>query len=121
MATQEQRVTQENFDQIHTGTFAVDLANYRSILLKYEKEVKESGFDSKRAEFILGEVTGMQELVFDRMAKAGRDARKLGVPPEQIEQTLQIYRRTLAAAAVQWALRHQYIFGREVEPFLAVV
>ena len=121
MATEEQSVSKENLDQISTGTFAVDVANYRSILLKYEKEINEVGFDSKRAAFILGEVTGMQEVVSDRISRAGRDARKLGVPPEEIEQALQIYRRTLAAAVVQLARRYEYVFGREAEPFLAAV
>lgn len=118
MATQERGVSKENLDQINTGTFAVDVANYRSILLKYEKEINEVGFDSKRAAFILGEVTGMQEVVFDRINKAGSDARSLGVPPEEIEQSLQIYRRTLAAAAVQLAKRYEYVFGREADTFL---
>lgn len=111
MATQDQSVSKENLDQISTGTFAVDMANYRSILLRFEKEVTEVGFDSKRAAFILGEVTGMQEVVFRRMGEAGRDARKLGVPPEDIENTLQIYRRTLGVAVVQYLRRYEFVFG----------
>lgn len=118
MATQEQSVSKENLDQISTGTFAVDVANYRSILLKYEKEINEVGFDSKRAAFILREVTGMQEVVFDRINRAGRDARRLGVPPEEIEQSLQIYRRTLAAAAFKFVGRYEYVFGRDADTFL---
>lgn len=118
MATEEQGISKENLDQISTGTFAVDVANYRSILLRFEKEVNEAGFDSKRAAFILKEVTGMQEIVFDRINRAGPGARSLGVPPEEIEQTLQIYRRTLAAAAVQFARRYEYVFGRDADSFL---
>ena len=94
---------------------------YRSILLKYEKEVDDSGFDSKRAAFILKEVTGMQEVVFDRIQQAGRDARKLGVPPEEIEQTMQIYKRTLAGAMVQYMLNYEYVFGHEANTFLALI
>lgn len=118
MATQDQSVSKENLDQISTGTFAVDVANYRSILLRFEKEVAEAGFDSKRASFILNEVTGMQEVVAARMRRAGNDARKLGVPPEDIEQTVQIYRRTLAVAAVQFVRRYEYIFGEAASTFL---
>ena len=118
MATQEQGVSRENLEQINTGTFALDVANYRSILLRYEKEVTSEGFDTKRAAFILAEVTGMQEVVFDRIQRAGRDARKLGVPPEEIEQALTIYRRTLAAAAVQLVKRYEYVFGRDANTFL---
>lgn len=118
MATEEQGISKENLEQINTGTFAIDVANYRSILLRFEKEVNEVGFDSKRAAFILKEVTGMQEIVFDRINRAGPGARSLGVPPEEIEQTLQIYRRTLAAAAVQFARRYEYVFGRDADSFL---
>lgn len=121
MATEEQSVSKENLDQISTGTFAVDVVNYRSILLKYEKEVNDVGFDSKRAVLILREVSGMQEVVFDRINRAGREARSLGVPPEEIEQTFAIYRRTLAAACVQLSLRYGFVFSREVDPFLSAV
>ena len=97
MASAEEYVSAESLAQINTESFAQNVSNFRSMLLKWEKEVEGGSFESQRAFVLLNEVSALQEIITSRIRAVGPRARELGVPPEAVGETLEIYRRVLGS------------------------
>lgn len=103
MASAEEYVSAESLAQINTESFAQNVSNFRSMLLRWEKEVEGGSFASQRAFVLLNEVSALQEIITSRIRAAGTRARELGVPPEAVGETLEIYRRVLVKIALRIA------------------
>ena len=103
MASAEEYVSAESLAQINTESFAQNVSNFRSMLLKWEKEVEGGSFESQRAFVLLNEVSALQEIITSRIRAVGPRARELGVPPEAVGETLEIYRRVLVKIALKIA------------------
>ncbi|GDY37683.1 hypothetical protein [Acidovorax sp. NB1] len=103
MASAEEYVSAESLAQINTESFAQNVSNFRSMLLRWEKEVDGGSFASQRAFVLLNEVSALQEIITSRIRAAGTRARELGVPPEAVGETLEIYRRVLVKIALKIA------------------
>lgn len=103
MASAEEYVSAESLAQINTESFAQNVSNFRSMLLRWDKEVEGGSFASQRAFVLLNEVSALQEIITSRIRAAGPRARELGVPPEAVGETLEIYRRVLVKIALKIA------------------
>lgn len=86
MSAAQDHITKESMELVSTGSFAVNVANYRSLLLSYEKELQTSPVDDKRSALIFKEMSMLQEIIEDQITNAGSNARQLGVPPEDLKE-----------------------------------
>lgn len=93
MASAEEYVSAESLAQVSNDSFAQNLSNYRSLLLKYEREVESGGADDTRARLLFREAAMLQEIVEGQMRSRGRD---LGVPPSAVQEVADIYQRAFA-------------------------
>ena len=121
MSAAQDHITKESLDSVTTGSFAMNVANFRSLLLNFEKEVQSSPTDGKRSALILKEVTMLQEIVEGQIRKAGTNARSLGVPPEELQEVVAIYRRTLGLLAINYASKYDFLFNAALDDYLVYV
>jgi hypothetical protein len=121
MSAAQDHITKESLELISTESFAMNLANFRSLLLSYEKEVQSAPVDGKRSALILKEVTMLQEIIGEQISRAGPNARSLGVPPEELEEIFAIYRRTLGLLAINYASKYDFLFNSALDEYLAYV
>lgn len=121
MSEAQDHITQESLESVTTGSFAVNVSNYRSLLLKYEKEVQSSPTDGIRATLIFKEVAMLQEIITGQIREAGANARALGVPPKELEEVAAIYRRTLGVMAINYASKYDFLFNPALDAYLTHV
>lgn len=119
MSRAEDQLTKESLESVTTGSFALNVSNYRSLLLSYEKEVQSSPTDVKRSALIFKEVAMLQEIIAGQIREA--DAKSLGVPPEELQAIAAIYRRALGVMAINYASKYDFLFGVELDAYLAHV
>lgn len=121
MSAAKDHITRESLELVSTESFALNVANFRSLLLSYEKEVNSSRVDEKRAAFIFKEVTMLQEVIGEQIGRAGANARSLGVPPEDLQEIEAIYRRALGLLAINYASKFDFLFNSALDAYLAYV
>lgn len=121
MSEARDHVTKESYELVTSGSFAMNVANFRSLLLSYEKELQTSNPDAKRAALILKEIAMLREIILDQMQAAGSNARALGVPPEELAQVLTIYQRALGLAAIAFASKYAFLFDTVLDSYLKYV
>lgn len=121
MSKAEEHVSEESLALISTESFAQNVSNFRSLLLKCEKEVTANGTTGKRAGLILSEIAAMQEIITGQIAKAGKNARALGVPPEELQEIGKIYQRCLVAAAIHYLGRTDFLNSKAMDDILALI
>ncbi|UBB18371.1 hypothetical protein [Comamonas odontotermitis] len=101
MAGVDGEISREALEIVSTESFAQNVASHRSLLLKWEKEVKESRPNSKRALTIYKDAFLLQGVIEQQIADAGDNARQLGVPPEALQDNLRIYKRVMVLVALK--------------------
>lgn len=117
MATASEYVSQEVLDQVSTESFAQNLSNFRSLLLKWEKEVEAGAAQGARARTMLREAAMLQEIVQGQMNAKGRD---LGVPPEEVANVLTIYKRAFQKLLL-WTASDVNLFSSQMNHLIEVI
>lgn len=121
MSAAQDQISKESLELVSTSSFAVNVANYRSLLLSYEREVQTSPVDDKRSALIFKEVSMLQEIIELQMRTAGSNARSLGVPPEELKEVAAIYGRAFGLVAINYASKYEFIFNSSLDDYLAYV
>lgn len=121
MSVAQDHITKESMALVSTGSFAVNVANYRSLLLSYEKELQSSPVDEKRSALIFKELSMLQEIIGEQIRIAGPNARQLGVPPEDLKELETIYGRAFGLSAINYATKYEFIFDSSFDDYLAYV
>ncbi|MES2947522.1 MAG: hypothetical protein V4858_03175 [Pseudomonadota bacterium] len=121
MSAAQDHVTKESYDLVSTESFAINVANYRSLLLTYEKEVQSSPTDGKRAALIFKEVSMLQEIIGDQISRAGADVKMLGVPPESMREVVGIYQRVVRLLAINYASKYDNLFNAALDAYVSYV
>lgn len=93
MPKAEEHLSKETLEQISTESFAQNISNYRSMLLKWEREVDEGRPAGPRANLMAKEAAMLQEIIGSQINRAGTNARSLGVPPEELFDIRDLYLR----------------------------
>ncbi|WP_280191204.1 hypothetical protein [Delftia sp. PS-11] len=95
MASASDYVSKEVLEQVSTESFAQNISNYRGLLIRWGKEVDADSLDDKRAQLLFKEASMLQEIIQGQISAAGSNARSLGVPPEALQEVLEIYTKVL--------------------------
>ena len=93
MSKAEEHLSKETLEQISTESFAQNLANYRSLLLKWEREVDDGRPIGLRANLMVKEAAMLQEIIGSQINRAGSNTQILGVPPEELFNIKDLYLR----------------------------
>lgn len=93
MSKAEEHLSKETLEQISTESFAQNIANYRSLLLKWEREVDGGNPIGLRANLMVKEAAMLQEIIGSQINRAGSNAKSLGVPPEELLSIKDLYLR----------------------------
>lgn len=110
-------VSKENLDRITKGSFAVNAANFRSLLLAFEREAR-TATDLRRIHLVLNEVLGLQAVFLEQIKDAGADTSRLGVPPSELAELPVIFERAMAAVSTRYVALHWFIMDPALDRYL---